>query len=732
MSADPRVEVSVVALSDQPDGYEYPPEVCFEVDAGRREDYLAAAQYLNASAFDVVSIQHEYGIFGGIAGDYVLDMVRELEVPFAITLHTILEAPSDDQARVMSELTASAMRVVVMSSRAADMLRSIYSVPDWKIEVIPHGVPNLDPLQGAAIRARLGLEDKRILLTFGLLSPDKGIETVIEAMPAILQKCPNALYLVVGATHPHIRQSAGEAYREGLLERVHALGLSDHVLFYNRFVSLCELTGFLAIADVYVTPYLKRAQIASGTLAYAVGCGRAVVSTPYWYAEELLDDGRGVIVPCADSEALAEAIGELMIDDERRSALQQRAAEYGASMKWPAVGRAYLTAFRHSVERKLPRIEPVSIRAHGLGGDAAQLPHREKMALSHLIRMTDETGLVQHATHDVPNYREGYCLDDNARALLLVSKLGDALGGAEAIERLESRFLAFVYYAFDEQTARFRNFMSYDRRWLEDQGSEDSHGRALWALSTASRRMRDVGRATLAHDLFAAATPPVLHFTSPRAWAFSLLGIEEAIRAYPGASDLAAIGEELAERLMAGLRRYREDGWCWFEPVLSYCNARLPEALIASSGWLERPDMLEAGLESLEWLAGVQSAPEGFFEPVGCDRVYWRGTDKPLFDQQPVEAHVSISAYLRAHRVTRDAVWYERAQTAFGWFFGKNRLGVPVRNSDTGGCHDGLTPSGLNQNQGAESTLAFQLALLDMSLAERAQPTSGATYVHRR
>jgi glycosyltransferase involved in cell wall biosynthesis len=710
----PDVECFVLAMNDPGRRHAYPARVRFEIAESDLASYRRAADFLNVNAVDVVSVQHEYGIFGGKAGRHVLQMLRELRMPIVTTLHTILAEPNSLQRGVMDELTELSERLVVMSESGATLLRDVHRVVEHKIDLIPHGIPSL-PAAGRS-KDRLGVEGRPVILTLGLLSPDKGIEHVIDALPAILKSYPDAIYIVLGATHPHVREQHGETYRLLLENRARSLGVDSSMIFHNRFVSDAELAEFLSAADIYVTPYLKSEQITSGTLAYAVGSGKAVISTPYGYARELLADGRGILVPWRDPHAIAREVIELLGDDKKRVAICARAAAYGREMVWPAVGRSYVQSFERARADHAERLRIV-FQARTLAKGPAELPDAN---LTHLRAMTDDTGILQHAAFSVPRYEDGYCLDDNARALLLMALVEDA--GAEdgvVVRALASRYLAFVRHAFDHDRGRFKNFMSYSRQWLEDCGSEDSHGRALWALGTVVGRCSDPGRQSVGGQLFHAALPASLEFTSPRAWAFTLLGIDEYLRAFQGESNVESVRRTLAERLLGLYRRTADPDWPWFEDRLTYCNARLPHALLVSGVWMENEEMTTVGLRSLDWLARIQRSTDGCFAPVGSHGFYVRGGPKASFDQQPVEASAMISACLEAARFTGSDGWGEHAWRAFNWFLGQNTLRQSLYDGRTGGCRDGLHADRLNENQGAESTLSYLLALLEMRAVDR-------------
>lgn len=716
-AAFPELDCFVLAVNDPGQRHAYPGPVRFEIMEADIASYRRAADFLNLNAVDVVSLQHEYGIFGGKAGSHVLALLRELRMPIVTTLHTILAEPNAHQRLAMDEIIRLSERLVVMSAQGAALLREVHGVPDHKIDLIPHGIPSVPSVSG---KDHLGLEGKSVILTFGLLSPDKGIEYVIDALPTILASHPETVYIVLGATHPHVRERHGESYRIMLENRALQLGVESSIIFHNRFVSQDELTVFLSGADIYITPYLKPEQITSGTLAYAVGSGLAVISTPYVYARELLDEGRGILVPWRDSGAIAREVVGLLENEEKRLALRERAAVHGRSMVWPAVAGRYMESFERVREEHSQR-RRASFQAKTLAKRPAALPETN---LEHLSLMTDDTGILQHASFNVPRYNHGYCLDDNARALVLMAKIEEVEAeDRSAIRALTSRYLAFVNDAFDRETGRFRNFMSYSRQWIEACGSEDSQGRALWALGTLVGRSADPGRKSLGSELFHAALPAFDDFSSPRAWAFALLGIDEYLHTYQGDSQVQATGERVAERLFSLFRRTSGEEWPWFEDSVTYCNPRLPQALIVSGAWMEHEEMTAVGVRSLEWLASIQSTKEGYFSPIGSNGFYSRGGVPARFDQQPVEACAMVSACLEAYRVTGDPRWQRCARAAFNWFLGQNQLQQALYEPSTGGCRDGLHADRMNENQGSESTLSFLLALLEMRSADRADMT---------
>lgn len=703
-----------IPVNDTEDGYEYPARVRFELTEKDIESYRRGADFLNINNVDMVSLQHEYGIFGGRAGSYILALLRELRMPVVTTLHTILQDPNPDQRRVLKEIVALSDRVVVMSERGAEFLQSVYQVPEEKIDLIPHGIPDVPFMDPSFHKDLFGVEGKSVLLSFGLLSANKGIENVISALPMILEKFPNVVYMVVGATHPHVVHNEGETYRLSLQWLANEKGVESNVIFYNRFVSLEELIQFISASDIYITPYLDVAQITSGTLAYTLGAGKAIVSTPYWYAEEMLAEERGALVPFNDPQGLADQVIELLGNESKRHAMRKRAYVYGRDMVWPQVARRYMQTFeRARAERRHFVQSEFAVKA--LDKRAGELP---PLRLDHLRHLTDETGILQHAIFTIPNYREGYTTDDNARALMVSVFLED-LGNKEAVD-LATRYLAFTWYAFNTETRRFRNFMDYQRNWLEESGSDDSHGRALWALGTVLGRSNTPTLHNMAGRVFQQSLLAILETTSPRAWAFALIGIHEYLGRFAGDRRVSQVQEELAGRLLALYKHNHVEGWNWFEDKLTYCNAALSHAMLLCGQSIPNSEMAAVGIESLDWLATIQHADTNgkHFVPIGSNGFYPRGGERARFDQQPVEAQAMVSACLEAYRITGHKTWHTEARHAFEWFLGRNDLHLPVYDPTTGGCRDGLHSDRPNENQGAESTLAFLQSLSELRLAE--------------
>ena len=708
-----------IPVNDPDSTYDYPEQVRLELAQDDLTSYERAADFLNFNGNDLVCLQHEYGIYGGIAGAHILSFLRKLKMPLVTTLHTVLREPDSHQRAVLEEISILSDRLIVMSEQAAEMLRDVYAVPAEKIDVIPHGVPDLPFTDPNYFKDTLGVEGKSVLLTFVLLSPNKGIENVIRSLPCILAKYPDVVYIVSGATHPHLRKREGERYRESLLSLAKDLGVAANLILSNRFVSSEELIQHVGAADIYITPYRHEAQVVSGTLAIALGAGKAIISTPYWHAKELLADGRGVIVPFEDPSAISEAVLHLLNNEAERHAMRKRAYIYSRGTTWPKTARAYMASFQRARQERMSKPRAASQKDLGRGSVNC-LP---VLNTSHLLALTDDTGIFQHAIFTVPNCREGYTTDDNARALIVSTFLENSQAG-EGLRKdsdLSQRYLAFLWLAFHQDSGRFRNFLGYDRRWLEDIGSEDSHGRALWSLGTVLGRSQDAGLRGAAGRLFEAAVPATLTFSSPRAWAFCVLGMQAYLDWFPGDRVIQGARNALANRLLDIYERTRSEDWHWFERSLSYSNARLSQALILAGWHSDNRSMMQAGMQSLQWLVSEQTREDcDVFVPIGSRGFYLQGEEKARFDQQPVEACAMISACLEAQRLTGRKQWLTEAGRIFGWFLGKNDLQTPLYDDSTGGCRDGLHPDRVNENQGAESTLSFLMALLELQAAQTA------------
>jgi glycosyltransferase involved in cell wall biosynthesis len=711
----PDVRVDVYAMDDHPGRYDYPEAVTGTIPQDDRAAYLETARLIEASGAQALWLQHEYGIYGGEAGADILALIDRLSIPLVVTLHTILEKPSAAEREVLEGLLRRASKVIVMAERGREILERVYGAASKAIAMIPHGVPDRAFADPDTFKSRFGWAGRRVILTFGLLAPGKGIETIIEAMPAVVEKNPNAFYVVLGATHPNLVAHEGEAYRDRLKAQAAALGVGANVAFIDAFVDHEDLIDYLQAADIYATPYLNPAQITSGTLSYAVGVGKAVVSTPYVHATEILADGHGVLVDFKDSAAFAREINDLLGSERNISRLSSRAYERGRTMTWPRVVEKAMNEIVLSVAARPQRLPGNHVAPKVLPPDIAAVE-----------RMSDATGMLQHSIFSVPDRRHGYCIDDNARALILMTAIDDL--DPVVRDKWMTVYASFVQYAWNPDRRRFRNFMNFDRTWCEDVGSEDSNGRTLWALGVTARDAREAKHRGWATAMFDVTASLALELGSPRAQAFAMLGAAAMLEAAPGHRMALEILKRFPDEHMALLDEARRPEWGWFEIVLAYDNARLPEAMIRAGMAVERPDLVACGLDTLRWIMAKQTAPAGHFRAVGSES-FGRIYAEPLpFDQQPLEAQATVDACAAAFDATGDQHWVAEAMRAYSWYLGANDLDLPLATQRDGGCFDGLMPNGLNRNQGAESILALQMASCTISgLSKRAGSVAGTT-----
>jgi len=692
----PRKRIDHYAMDDG-HGVTYGADVAMAIPADDVSAYVRAAAMIRRSGAQMLWVHHEFGIFGGPAGDHLLALLRHLDIPLVVTLHTVLAQPSPDQQRVMQVLVGAADRLIVMAQAAARLLVEVHGVNPARIAVIPHGAPDRALIDPAIMKRKLGLGGGPVVLTFGLLSPGKGIETAIRAMPRVVARHPDLLYQVVGATHPALIRDQGETYRESLQALAAQLGMQDHVRFIDAFLGDGDLLDRLQAADIYLTPYLGREQVTSGTLAYALAMGRPVVSTPYIHAEEALADGIGRLVPFGDAEGISAALGELLDDPDRLATQARRIWRMARSTIWQENARNVMDIFFEAAADN-----PVTLKAEGTGAEA------RLVQLGGIAEMTDDVGIVQHSLHGIPDRRHGYCIDDNARALKLLCET--RAGDPAERRRLSLIYAAFVEHGWNEDSGRFRNFMGYDRQWLETEGSEDSNGRTLWTLGHVMRSAPHDFLRRWATGLFNKALPLAEEMRSPRAIAFAMLGMAAVLDVEPGHRQCRALLRTSADFLGGLLAQGQRPDWHWFESVLAYDNARLPQAMIEAGRVLEDRAAIDVGLTTLHWLLDKQQSPEGHFRPVGSEGFGRPFAQPAMFDQQPLETTATIDACLSAARVDADPDWLGIAGKAFAWFGGKNDLGTPLTTANGALCYDGLTAHGVNLNLGAESILALQMA----------------------
>lgn len=714
-AAAPEVGVHTVAMNDRPEGYRYPSRVWFEVNEKRLGEYKLASDFLNMGNVDVVSLQHEFGIFGGKAGGHLYDLLRRLRMPVVATLHTVLKDPKPEYRDSFTELAKHCDRFVVMADRAYEFLTDIYGIEESRIRLIHHGIPDVPFVDPNFYKDQFGVEGKKVIFTFGLLGPSKGLENMVEAMPRIIAAHPDAVYVVLGATHPGVLAHSGEEYRLGLQRRAKELGVENHIKWFNKFVELDELVEFLGSADVYVTPYENEAQITSGTLAYALGTGKATVSTPYWYAQEMLAEGRGKLVPFKDTDAMADAIIDLFTNEVSRHAMRKKAYQFTRDMRWSTVAGQYLELFNEVREERNRNPKPLGSKSI----KRSHTPELQEIKLDHLYRLTDDCGILSHAKSIVPDRAAGYTTSNNARALVSVLVAQDHLksAGADArrLDEAACTYLAFLEHAFADKSGRFRVRMNFDRTWEDRAFSEDSHGQAIRALGETVARSQVRGHLNLAANLFQRALPACEQFEHVHGWAYSLIGIHAYLRRFSGDSQARRVREALAHRLFDAFKKNGSEDWPWPTDRVTYTASRLPHALLLSGRWMFNNEMIQQALRSLSWLQNIQfTEHEKQFSPVGSEGWFPRGGDKARFNQMPAEASGTIDANLEAFRVTNDRKWIDRAYKCLNWFLGDNDLRQPLYDNTTGGCCDALFPRGVDENQGAQSTVSWLLSLLSL------------------
>jgi len=690
----------VVAMNDREKEYEYPQEVRLPIRQEHQRDYIKAVEFINISGADICILEHEFGIFGGEDGIYILPLLHRLEIPFIVTLHTIIKEPSYTQKEVLQQICKMASGIVVMSKRAVQFLVKIYGVPKSKISLLEHGVPDLQFSQELS-KKQFNLENRKVLLTFGLISRNKGIETAISALPKVVKKHPEVLYLIIGKTHPNVIRFDGEEYRNYLRRMVKTLELEDHVLFLNEFIDQNDLFKYLSAADIYITPYLNEAQITSGTLAYAVGVGTAVISTPYWHAQELLDEGRGRLFDFNDSQGLSKILLELLNKPDVLKDLRRKAYDYGRLITWPKIGKGYVELTERIVEEK-----PDVVVKKEITIDPLLLP---PFSLVHLKRLTDDTGIIQHAKFGIPNLKEGYCLDDNARALLAVLMTYWQNKDPDSLAFLPV-YLSYIHYMQNED-GRFRNFLSFNRSFLDEVGSEDSFGRAVWALGYLLAYPPNDAYYQFGKLLFYNAAPNFDKLVTQRGIANTIIGISYYLRANSSDESMISVMRKLTKKLINHYKTERKKSWEWFESILTYDNGILPLSLFHSYKFLKDKKVLETALTTMKFLGKV-TMKEGYLSPIGNEEWYKIGGRRALFAQQPVDAMAMVLMYHQAYLITKNKEYLNQLFTAFMWFLGENDLRMSLYDFETEGCGDGIEKYGINRNQGAESSLAYLISHL--------------------
>lgn len=690
----------VVAMNDFTNKYEYPEEVKLTIRQEHQEDYIQAAQFINHSGAEVCILEHEFGIFGGQNGVYILPLLHRLEIPLIVTLHTILKTPSYNEKAVLHEICKMANKIVVMSHKAIDFLVNIYDVPEEKIAFIAHGVPDLH-FSAEKSKKEFKLEHKKVLTTFGFIGRNKGIETVIKALPKVVEKHPDVVYMILGKTHPNVLRHSGEEYRIYLMRLVKTLQLDKNVYFLNEYLDVKDLFKYLSATDIYITPYLNEAQITSGTLSYAIGVGAAVVSTPYWHAAELLADGRGRFFNFGDSDELSSVLTELLDNPAELKKLKTKAAEYGKKIIWPKIGEKYIAVAQQAIMQGTEKPEKKDTIL-----DLLILP---PFSLDHINRLTDDTGIIQHAKFGIPNLKEGYCLDDNARALLMVLMAYRQMKDARSLE-LSPVYLSYIHY-MQNKDGTFRNFLSFSRNYLDEIGSEDSFGRTIWALGYLLGNAPNDAYYQTGRLLFFNAAPNFEKLNSIRSIANSMIGICYYLKTNPADDSMTERLRNMAHKLINQFEENQSDDWQWFESLLAYDNGILPLALLHSVEILNEEKVLEVALKSMQFLT-EHTLKENYLSIIGNEKWYRKDGERSVFAQQPIDAMAMVLMYHQAFRVTKDKEYLNKLYTSFLWFLGENDLRLSLYDFETKGCCDGFESYGVNRNQGAESSLAYLISHL--------------------
>ncbi len=695
----------VVALTQDNDQEKptYPSEVKFVIRKEEHQDYIDAANFINNSSVDACILEHEFGIYGGESGLLVLSLMAQINKPITTILHTVLKHPTYSQQTIIQQLAKRAAKIVVMSKKAIGFLTSIYEVPMAKIQYIEHGVPNLEPSPNNPIKSSALFKGKKPLLTFGLISRNKGLETVVKALPEIVKAHPEAVYYVLGNTHPGVLKSAGEEYRDSLISLAKSLDVEQHLVFINEFVEEENLHQYLCAADVYITPYLNEAQITSGTLSYAVGAGAAVVSTPYWHAQELLTRNRGVLFDFKNDKQLAQIIADLLDHPAKLAQLKHNAFKYGLNVRWPLIGKTYLNTLKETI---LSSHINSSTFSKSIFIDVDTMPEFD---LSYVRRLTDDTGIVQHAKYGVPNLKEGYCLDDNSRALIMVLMAHDLYKTKEALDLLPI-YLSYIQYMQTED-GNFRNFLSFNRHYLDEVGSEDSFGRTIWALGCLIKYSPNNSYREFGQELFLKSVPHFKNLKHLRGIANTVLGLYLYLKAYPYDETIKNELISLATPLLEAYKNNSTRKWKWYEEKMTYDNAILPLALICYSELTDDKDANSIAMQTLDFLT-AKTMSEGYLNPVGNDGWLFKDGEMAIYDQQAIETMAMAMVYFKCYEITKEKKYLYFLRRSYQWFLGENSLKIPLFDPDTKGCADGLQANGVNRNQGAESTLAYLISHL--------------------
>jgi len=693
----------VMALNDIDEDYDYPEEVVFEIRRNKLEDYYSAADFINRSDYDVVCLQHEFGLYWGDAGDYIFALLSSIDKPIITTLHTVIREPEPSYRRVTEKLMQYSDKIIIMSDTSGQILQDTYNKHDGKIELVYHGIPDCPFTDSKEHKELLGLEGSPLVLTFGLLNPNKGVETTLDALPEVVKRRPELKYLVLGATHPEIKRNFGEAYREYLIDKVHELGLERNVIFHDKFVEKQELYEYILASDIYVSPYHSKEQVVSGALSYAIGLGKAIISTPYWYAQDMIKEDRGILVDFEDSEGISKALLDLIENPQQCNKMRRNAYDFGRQMIWKNVARDYIRIFREALEKYPASTEEEKI---DFSLFSANLPETN---LNYMISMTDDVGIFQHATYGVPSRQHGYSTDDVGRGLVALTRAISTSGQTDEIKKLVTLYLSYLDHAQTE-SGHFHNFMSYDRKFLDEKGSDDTFGRALYGLghACACSRLPDNLRFH-ALDIVRRSRSVMDEIHAPRAKAYTMTGLYEMLEKGIDKDIFLPVFVRFADYLTGLYEENRQNDWEWFETEVTYGNAKMCEALMLAYKLTGERKYREVGLETLDFLTELQWNGE-FFDLVGNEGWCTSRDKKAVFGQQPIDAGYLTEAYVVAYELTDNKKYLDLAHYSMEYFLGRNRLKAVMYDHSNGAVCDGLDLAGMNPNQGAESVVCFIMA----------------------
>ncbi len=692
------IEIEVIAMNDANNHYDYPDIVKRIISENDKQSYLKAANYINESGATVCVLQHEYGIFGGNSGILVLGLIKALKIPLVSTFHTVLEHPDYHQREVLKSIARYSSRIVVMCSKAKRMLKNVFDVEPKKINIIEHGVPDFEELIKEKPVRPQKWKGKKIIITFGLLNRNKGIETVIRALPEVVKKHPEVLYVVLGKTHPNVVKQHGEEYRENLKRITKQLNVETHVEFLDQFVSEKDLAVILSLADIYITPYLNKEQITSGTLSYALGAGLAVVSTPYWHAEEILANDNGRFFDFHDCQGLARVLNDLLDDEAAIKDLQEKSKQNSSHNRWPVVGVQYHDLLINVTKNAIQYLQEIK-----------STPEIPSFSFKAVERLTTQTGILQHAQGVVPYYKEGYSLDDNARAVL-VSQMANSRFHNEKYQDFLIKYLAFLLLMHRED-GTVNNMLSYYNQIIDAKLSEDTYGRTVWALGYVVKATNNDSVFRVAHELFHSLIQNTSHLNHSRGLANTILGLYHYIRKFPDQIDQISNLTMLADKLCEHYEAHSISRWNWFDAEVTYDNGLLPAALYFAFQITHNKRYLDIANKASGFIEDICFS-NNHLSLVGNKTWESDSKDKSNVGQQPLDAAAMVLMYDARYKTLNDSHSVEYLKKSFFWFFGENDLNIPLYDVRNKGVYDGLEEFEVNLNQGAESNITYLMAWL--------------------